>query len=259
MNGWGSWREGLAEALREEMTELFDEMAPGFKDLIIESFVNSPRDQENHNTSNVRGNMMGGSAIPEQAICYSADDPRVNEAMIVFMGMETEDDLLDHLEDLVTGDATGEEWLHVTLPTTFDKTMAPKGHTLARIESVVVYDPEWRSRSEAHGDACLETLKQFAEIDEQKVVIRRETTPVDIEEKLTTMTKGSYKRGAYTSLQLGYLRPNDQCSRSETPIDGLFIGGASMYPGGMILGATGYLAATVVGEYLEVPIQTCNS
>ena len=88
------------------------------------------------------------------------------------------------------------------------------------------------------------------------IVLRREVSPVDIEQKLTTMTQGSYKHGAYTTLQLGFLRPNDLCSQSETPIEGLYLGGASMYPGGMILGGPGYLAAQTVGQYLEKPIQT---
>ncbi|MCG3170087.1 MAG: hypothetical protein CALGDGBN_01624 [Pseudomonadales bacterium] len=67
LNGWDAWREGLAEALRDEMTGLFDEMAPGFRASIIEQHVNTPRQQEQGNPSNVRGNMIGGSAIPEQA------------------------------------------------------------------------------------------------------------------------------------------------------------------------------------------------
>ena len=67
LNGWDAWRQGFGETLREDMTSLFDEMAPGFKDLIIESHVNTPRDQQNGNTSNIRGNMIGGSAIPEQS------------------------------------------------------------------------------------------------------------------------------------------------------------------------------------------------
>jgi phytoene dehydrogenase-like protein len=74
---------------------------------------------------------------------------------------------------------------------------------------------------------------------------------VDIEAKLTTMKQGSIKHGAYTTLQLGFLRPNEWCSRGETPIPGLFVGGASMYPGGMILGGSGFLAAGVVGEFLK--------
>jgi phytoene dehydrogenase-like protein len=67
------------------------------------------------------------------------------------------------------------------------------------------------------------------------------------------MKRGSIKHGAYTTLQMGYLRPNDLCSQSQTPIPGLFLGGASMYPGGMILGGPGYIAAQVVGEFLGTP------
>lgn len=67
LDGWDSWRQGLGESLRDDMTNLFDEMAPGFKDLIIESHVNTPRDQESGNPSNIRGNMIGGSAVAEQS------------------------------------------------------------------------------------------------------------------------------------------------------------------------------------------------
>ena len=67
LNGWSSWREGLGETLKDDMTKLFDQMAPGFADSIIESHVNTPLDQQNGNTSNIRGNMIGGSACAEQA------------------------------------------------------------------------------------------------------------------------------------------------------------------------------------------------
>ncbi len=99
-------------------------------------------------------------------------------------------------------------------------------------------------------------IEAYAKVDD--IILRREVSPVDIEQKLTTMTRGSYKHGAYSTLQLGYLRPNDQCSQSETPIEGLYLGGASMYPGGMILGGPGYLAAQTVGEFLDKPIITCK-
>ena len=65
------------------------------------------------------------------------------------------------------------------------------------------------------------------------------------------MKRGSFKHGAYSTLQLGYLRPNELCSRSATPIPGLFVGGASMYPGGMILGGSGFLAAGVAKAFLS--------
>jgi phytoene dehydrogenase-like protein len=87
--------------------------------------------------------------------------------------------------------------------------------------------------------------------DRGDIVLRRHHTPLDIEAKLTTMKHGSVKHGVYTPLQVGHQRPNHLCSRSTTPIPGLFLGGASMYPGGMILGGPGFLAAGVVGQFLR--------
>ena len=185
----------------------------------------------------------------EGEVAFKASDPRVNEAMIVFCGLDTEDQLHEHLARVDAGERGECEWVHVTVPTRFDATMAPPGHQLLRAESVVKYDPAWETEGKAFGDACLETIQAHADLGE--VVLRRDYTPVDIEAKLTTMTQGSIKHGAYTPLQMGYLRPNDLCSRSETPIPGLFVGGASMYPGGMILGGPGYLAAGVVKSFLD--------
>ena len=179
---------------------------------------------------------------------YRAKDPRVGQAMIVFCGVETDDELRHHLVRIDAGDADRCEWLHATVPTRFDATMAPSGHEVLRAEAVVRYDERWSTEAGAFGDSCLELLGQYAEIDE--IVLRRHYTPVDIEQKLTTMKRGSIKHGAYTPLQMGYLRPNDLCSQSETPIAGLFLGGASMYPGGMILGGPGYIAAGVVERFL---------
>jgi phytoene dehydrogenase-like protein len=66
LNGWDAWREGFGEALADAMTDRYEEYAPGFKDLVLERHINTPMDQENSNPSAVRGNMIGGSAIPEQ-------------------------------------------------------------------------------------------------------------------------------------------------------------------------------------------------
>lgn len=182
------------------------------------------------------------------SVRYRAEDPRVGDAMIVFCGPETEDDLHEHLRRIDSGEATRCEWLHATVPSRFDATMAPQGHSLLRAEAVVRYDAQWPAKGEAFADSCLDLLGRYAELDE--VVLRRHYTPVDIEQKLITMRRGSIKHGAYTPLQMGYLRPNDLCSRSETPVPGLFLGGASMYPGGMILGGPGYIAAGVVERFL---------
>jgi phytoene dehydrogenase-like protein len=185
-------------------------------------------------------------------VAWKADDPRVGEAMIVFCGLETDDDLMSHLERVDAGEPGRSEWLHVTNLSAFDASMAPPGHQLLRAEAVVRYDPAWATEGKAFADGCIGLIGEYADLGE--LVFRRHVSPLDIEAKLTTMKRGSIKHGAYSTLQMGYLRPNDLCSRSETPIPGLFVGGASMYPGGMILGGSGYLAAGVVGDFLGTPL-----
>lgn len=65
LEGWDAWST-LAEPLADAVTERFETYAPGFTDQIVERHVMTPRHQEMNNPSAVRGNMIGGSAIPEQ-------------------------------------------------------------------------------------------------------------------------------------------------------------------------------------------------
>lgn len=65
LDGWDAW-PGLAEPLAEAVTERMEQYAPGFRDLVVERHVMTPLNQEMNNPSAVRGNMIGGSAIPEQ-------------------------------------------------------------------------------------------------------------------------------------------------------------------------------------------------
>ncbi len=65
LRGWDAWRE-LAEPLADAVTAAFARYAPGFRDLILERYTNTPFDAELNNASAIRGNMIGGSAIAEQ-------------------------------------------------------------------------------------------------------------------------------------------------------------------------------------------------
>lgn len=186
------------------------------------------------------------------AFSFDHPEPRVDEAMITFLGLETEDDLHAHLERVDSGTAGGGEWIHVTVPSRHDASMAPPGHELVRAEQVVLYDEDWAGGTTAFGDECLEMLRDHADFGE--VVLRRDYSPADIEAKLHTMKRGSIKHGSYTNLQMGYNRPNDMCSQVTTPVPGLFTCGASNYAGGMIIGGPGYLGAKVVGEYLDLDV-----
>lgn len=65
LGGWDAWR-GIAGPLADAITTRLEQYAPGLKDLILERHTNTPFDQQHNNPSAIRGNMIGGSAIPEQ-------------------------------------------------------------------------------------------------------------------------------------------------------------------------------------------------
>jgi phytoene dehydrogenase-like protein len=85
-----------------------------------------------------------------------------------------------------------------------------------------------------------------------KVLFQYVSTPADIENKFPNMVQGSIKQGAYHPLQMGFLRPNEDCSQNRTPVKNLYLGGASCYPGGLVTFGSGYLAANTIAEDLGV-------
>jgi len=86
----------------------------------------------------------------------------------------------------------------------------------------------------------------------ENIIMKVAENPVDIENRFPNMRFGAIKHGDYKPLQLGYFRPNTDCSGSKTPIEGLYLCGASAYPGGLVTGGPGYVAVNKVAEDMGV-------
>jgi|GEM_PF-6968879 len=84
------------------------------------------------------------------------------------------------------------------------------------------------------------------------ILIFTVSTPFDVKNKFSDMVRGSIKQGQYHPYQMGYNRPNPECSQHHSPIKGLYMGGACTYPGGTILLGSGFLAADAVCEDLGI-------
>ena len=96
-------------------------------------------------------------------------------------------------------------------------------------------------------ESGLEGLLHISELADHKV-----ENPEEIEIRFPQMRRGSIKHGDYTPIQMGCFRPNQECSGTNTPIEGLYVCGVSTYPGGLVLGGSGYLGANKVAEDLDV-------
>jgi phytoene dehydrogenase-like protein len=197
--------------------------------------------------------------IKGEAPRYAAADfnSDVNSTLINFIGIESPDDVMRQVTEIEAG-RLPETAGAVTCTTVHDPLQASKGpygplHTL-RWESHVPYalgGQAWDDVKQAYADRCFERWARCApNLRESKVLFNFVYSPLDIERRLTTMQRGSIKHGAYTSTQMGYLRPSEDCSSYRTPVGGLYLAGASTYPGGMVVLGPGYNAARVVAEDL---------
>lgn len=186
---------------------------------------------------------------------YRTDDPWVNEAFMVVSGFENTGDVLSFWEKVEKGEI-GNIGGHSTCETLYDPTLSRvKGKHVAFFQMHAPYDIKggWESKKEEIAKRVLSRWSEYApNIKGDNIIMSHAESPLDIERRLPNMVRGSFKHGAYIPLQMGYFRPNDMCSSSRTPLKGLYLCGASMYPGGLVVGGAGYIAANMVADDLGV-------
>jgi phytoene dehydrogenase-like protein len=186
----------------------------------------------------------------------AASDPEINKAFIYVLGYEIAEELINDFEAIDKGELPDTARFNCSFPTVHDPSQAPPGrHTgiLSRFAPYRLrgdaqrwYNYKLKQELVEQGRA---TLERYApNMTKEKVLWSYVTTPMDIENKFPNMVEGSYKQGLYHPLQMGYLRPNEECSESRTPIKNLYLGGASCYPGGLVVWGAGYAAANAIAE-----------
>jgi phytoene dehydrogenase-like protein len=195
-------------------------------------------------------------ALKEPPEFKAADEnPDISRALIYIMGYEGTQDLINHWEGIARGErqTTG---FTCCFPSVHDPGQAPPGQCTGLISQMAPYNikegvelwEQYKFKWELI-DERIEVLQKYApNINKDKILWAYATTPLGNARRFIDMVEGSYKQGAYTNLQMGFLRPNYECSNKRTPIKNLFLGGANTYPGGMVTFGPGYLAADAIAE-----------
>ena len=97
------------------------------------------------------------------------------------------------------------------------------------------------------------TLQKYApNMNKDTVLWKYLSTPIDVQNKFLDMKDGSIKQGLYHPFQMGFFRPNEECSQHRTPVDRLYMAGSCCYPGGCVIWGSGYLAANAIAEDLGI-------
>jgi phytoene dehydrogenase-like protein len=193
----------------------------------------------------------------EQAPKYACGDPWVDESFMTIAGFESMDQIIEHWENVIAGKLDLQAFGgHSTCQTLFDPHLSRvPGKHVSFFQSHAPYGIEggWEKRGPEFQEAVLSKWQKAApNMTAENRLMTALETPEDIEIRLPNMRRGSIKHGDYNPLQLGCFRPNQDCSGTDTPIPGLYVCGASTYPGGLVLGGPGYLAANKVADDMGV-------
>jgi len=197
-----------------------------------------------------------------------SNDPSSGQALIQVMGVESVEEVVAKYNLAKEGGLP--HWGHVTTITRHDRSQSPtvvakylpewqaagiRLHVV-RLEAIVPYSlksGDWEKEKDRYSVDMRDLLNEYAPNMANAVAVRNfPYPPTYIEMKFPNMKKGSIKHGEYQSTQMGYFRPNDLCSQYKTPIEGYYLGGASVFPGGMVLLGSGYGAANVIAKDLGV-------
>jgi len=184
-------------------------------------------------------------------------NPDINKAFIHVLGYNSSDELRHEWDLMEKGELPKTAGLIASFPSVHDPYQAPPGKASGLLSQMAPFSlkdggsEKWLKYKfrEQIAEYQLATLQKYApNITKDKVLWWNITTPADIQNKFANMVRGSYKQGQYHPLQMGYLRPNQECSHNVTPIKNLFVGGAGVWPGGCVIWGPGYNCANTVAE-----------
>ena len=161
---------------------------------------------------------------------------------------ETLDDLERAFDAVKYRDFSVEPALDIYQPTVSDPSLAPGGGAVLSVMiNFASYNLDGGWTDEQRGrlqEATLAVLETYAPNIRQQIVGSELLTPVDLENQFG-LSGGHIFHGEHAADQI-ITRPTPECSKYNTPIEGLYLSGSGSHPGGGITCAPGALSAAAI-------------
>lgn len=196
-------------------------------------------------------------ALKERPVFTSeAYNPDVPRALNLALGYESSSDLVAHMEAVRRAQNILEGPVHVSVPTIHDPSQAPAGHHTTFGWHFVPGPPtrgRWDDGAVADRvGAIVGSYRNYAPNLENATLALTSHSPDATEARIASMRGGDRHHGSFHPSNWGFSRPSADMPGYRTPIEGLYLCGASQHPGGSFHGQPGYNAAGVVAEDLGV-------
>lgn len=169
--------------------------------------------------------------------------PGARGAGTVHLGVDV-DGFVHHAADLSTGRLPAHPFILLGQMTTADATRSPAGTesvwAYTHLPRRVAEDPEAVS---VLIDRVRTTIADRAPGFADLVLAEQVQRPDDLEAEDSNLVSGALNAGTSNLHQQLVFRPTTGLGRPETPVEGLYLAGASAHPGGGVHGACGWNAA----------------
>jgi phytoene dehydrogenase-like protein len=136
--------------------------------------------------------------------------------------------------------------LEMTIPTMYDRSLAPEGkHIMGIFLQYAPYtlrEGNWDELREPFANRVLDLIAEYAPNIRSIVTDMQVLTPLDLERRFG-ITGGNIFHGEMSLDQMFVMRPVPCYGRYRMPVRGLYLCGSGAHPGGGVMGAPGYNAA----------------
>ena len=182
-------------------------------------------------------------------------DPDIDRAWILNVGYESLADFQEEFDRIRRGLLPKTPRLNVAVNSLYDPTDAPPGKATGLVRVFAPFaladggEESWHAVAHDFGRRCIERWAEASTNLDDGLIRRWVTeTPLDISQKMINYRFGDWMVGRIHPKNLLEHRPTDELAQYRTPIEGLYLCGASQHPHGYITFAPGYNCASVVAD-----------
>jgi phytoene dehydrogenase-like protein len=152
-------------------------------------------------------------------------------------------------EQAMAGQMPDEPVLVVGQPTAIDPSRAPDGKHILWIQVRVLpgaIDDGWAAQKEAYADKMIRLLECYAPDFARHILGRAVFSPEDLEAENPNLVGGDQIGGSHHLSQNFLFRPVPGWTRYRTPVDNLYLCGASTWPGAGVDAGSGFMLAKML-------------
>lgn len=183
------------------------------------------------------------SGLPEFKMLPGVPGPQHGATMHICPSIEYVERAWD---DAKYGRPSQKPLLEMTVPTMYDRSLAPDGRHIMGI--FLQYAPytlngtNWDVEREPFADRVIGLIEEYCPGFGNLILERQVLTPLDLERRFG-ITGGNIFHGEMSLDQMFVMRPVPGYARHKTPVKGLYLCGSGAHPGGGVMGAPGHNAA----------------